>query len=195
MKLKSKIESLLFVAVSPLSTSKITKLVSSDKDKVQQALRDLKEDLKENQRGVRLMKIQNSWQLSTDPDNSSIVRGYLKDEQTGELTQPALETLTIIAYRGPIAKSELDVIRGVNCSLILRNLMIKGLVESYKDKSKMETFYKVSFDFLKFLGISETSQLPDYEKLNKDESLEKLLNPEEQKETQDENEQEKDKEK
>jgi len=195
MKLKSKIESLLFVAVSPLSTSKITKLVSSDKDKVQQALRDLKEDLKENQRGVRLMKIQNSWQLSTDPDNSSIVRGYLKDEQTGELTQPALETLTIIAYRGPIAKSELDIIRGVNCSLILRNLMIKGLVESYTDKNKMETFYKISFDFLKFLGISETSQLPDYEKLNKDESLEKLLNPEEQKETEDENEQEKDKEK
>ncbi|MDZ7798097.1 MAG: SMC-Scp complex subunit ScpB [Patescibacteria group bacterium] len=186
MNLKSKIESLLFVSISPLSVSKIAKLVSSDKDKVKQSLQDLKERLKEEQRGIQLMKIQNSWQLSTNPDNSSIVREYLKDEQTGELTRPALETLTIIAYRGPIAKSELDVIRGVNCSLILRNLMIKGLVESYKDKSKMDTFYKVTFEFLKFLGLSETSHLPDYEKLNKDESLEKLLNPESQKESENE---------
>ncbi|TFG35175.1 MAG: hypothetical protein E4H47_02040, partial [Parcubacteria group bacterium] len=81
------------------------------------------------------------------------------------------------AYRGPITKADLDAIRGVNCSLILRNLMIKGLVEQREDKEKMAIFYHVTFDFLKYLGITETKELPDFEKLNKDENIEKILNP------------------
>ena len=178
MNLKSKIESLLFVSLRPLSTRKIAELLKSDSEKVKAALNELNEDLKNGDRGIRLLSIGQSWQLGTDPANSPLVREYLKDEQKGELTRPALETLTIIAYRGPIAKAELDIIRGVNCSLILRNLMIKGLIEAVADKEKMETFYQVTFDFLKFLGLSRPQDLPDYEKLNNDENLAKLLHPE-----------------
>jgi len=178
MSLKTKIESLLFVSIRPLSGRKIANLLKAQKKEVDEALEELQRDLTENRRGIRLMKIGESWQLATAPENSSLIKSYLKDEQTGELTRPALETLTIIAYRGPISKAELDVIRGVNCSLILRNLMIKGLVESIQDEKEMITKYQITFDFLKFLGISKVSELPEYEKLNKDENLEKLLHPE-----------------
>ncbi len=191
MSIKSKIESLLFVSINPLSTKKIASLLKSDPDKVKTALYELGDDLKNQEKGIHLMSVGQSWQLATNPDNSSLIKEYLKDEQKGELSRPSLETLTIIAYRGPIAKSELDIIRGVNCSLILRNLMIKGLIEAREDKAKMQTFYQVTFDFLKFLGLSRVEDLPEFKELNNDENLAKLLHPEmnEEEEKNDEKEQ------
>ena len=178
MSLKTKIESLLFVALKPLSAQKIAELLAAKKEDVEAALKGLKIETNEGERGLQLMQLGSKYSLSTAPDNAKIIRDYLQDEQTGELTRPALETLTIIAYRGPITKADLDVIRGVNCALILRNLMIKGLIESIKDKAKMTHYYQVTFDFLKFLGLSEVKELPDFAKLNQDENLYKLLHPE-----------------
>ncbi len=86
-----------------------------------------------------------------------------------------METLTIIAYRGPIAKSELEQIRGINCSLILRNLMIKGLIEEERDEKRMNIKYRVSIDFIRYLGINKVEELPDYQKLFNHENLVKLL--------------------
>ena len=113
--------------------------------------------------------------MTTTPRVSSVVKKFLKDETTGELTKAALETLSIIAYRAPITKYELEQIRGVNCSLILRNLLIRGLIEEDKDPQTKNIVYKLSFDFLKFLGIKEVKELPDFEKLNSDENLRRFL--------------------
>jgi segregation and condensation protein B len=178
MSLKTKIESLLFVALKPLSAQKIAELLAAESDEVGRTLNELKDELNKNERGIQLMQLGSKYSFSTAPANAKIIRDYLQDEQTGELTRPALETLTIIAYRGPITKADLDVIRGVNCALILRNLMIKGLIESTEDKAKMTHYYQVTFDFLKFLGLSEVKELPDFAKLNEDENLQKLLHPE-----------------
>lgn len=93
----------------------------------------------------------------------------------GELSRPSLETLTIIAYRQPISKMDLDRIRGVNCALILRNLLLHGLIEGKYDKTKDETYYTVTVDFIRFLGISEVSALPDYDRLSHHDSLERVL--------------------
>jgi len=109
------------------------------------------------------------------PENSSLVRDFIKDETTGELTRPSLETLTIIAYRGPISKLDLERIRGINCSLILRNLLIRGLIEAKTDRKKNEIYYNITFDFIRFLGINDVNQLPDYERLNKDDTLDRIL--------------------
>jgi len=72
--------------------------------------------------------------MTTAKESSEIVEKFLKEELTGEMTRPQLETLTIIAYRGPMTKMEIEQIRGVNCSLILRNLLMRGLVEAKLDK-------------------------------------------------------------
>jgi len=164
--LKSKIESLLFISPRPLSFKKIAELVNEDKERIKKKVKELLEEYKESDRGIQIVLHGEKVQAITSPENAKLVQGFIKDEITGELTRPSLETLTIIAYRGPIAKSELEQIRGVNCSLILRNLMIRGLVEAREDRERMETYYDVTFDFLRFLGVSETKELPDYEKLS-----------------------------
>ena len=104
-----------------------------------------------------------------------MVKKFIKSEISDELTKPALETLTIIAYRGPISKAELEIIRGVNCSLILRNLLMRGLIEAGEDRKKMVVLYNITFEFLKYLGLNQLSDLPDFEKLNRNNNLDKLL--------------------
>ncbi len=180
--LKNKLEGLLFVATKPLSYSKIAELLQAETEAVKDAVADLRKDYNDQNRGIQLVTHNSKIQFMSHPDCRKVVESYLKDEQFGDLTKPALETLTIIVYRGPITKSDLEQIRGVNCSLILRNLMIKGLVEMQEDKEKMQTFYSATFDFVRYLGVNSVNELPDYEKLSQHVTLEKVLelNPEEE---------------
>lgn len=175
MSLKNNIEGLLFVATKPLSQKKITELTQAEEAEVRSALEELEIEYNNQPRGIQLVSHAGKVQLMTQPECRKVVEEYLKEEQFGELTKPGLETLTIIAYRGPITKPELEQIRGVNCSLILRNLMIKGLVEAQEDQEKTQTVYQVTFDFIRYLGLKEISELPDYEKLSQHEHLEKIL--------------------
>jgi len=176
MSLKSKIESILFISIRPLSAAKIAELVGADKEEVKKELDNLFTEYNQKDRGVSLQKIASNYQMVSNAENSKIISEFLKEEATGELTPASLETLTVVAYRGPITRTELEMIRGVNCIIILRNLMIRGLIEEIDDKKNMVQKYQITFDFLKHLGLSEPAQLPDYDKLNSNEALEKLLN-------------------
>lgn len=175
MTLTSQLESILFVATKPVSVAKLAELLKQSEADVEAALAQIKEEYQNGQRGIQLIRHASKVQFTTQPDNRKVVETYLKEEQFGELTKPGLETLTIVAYRGPITKLELEAIRGVNCSMILRNLLIKGLVEATEDKTKMRTTYNVTFDFIRFLGLNQVSELPDYEKLTQHESIEKVI--------------------
>lgn len=179
--IKSRIESLLFVAARPVSVSELARTLQKDKEEVKKGAEELVEDYKESSRGVRVIKNDSQFQMVTSPENSEVVRGFMKDETGGELTQPSLETLTIIAYRGPVSKLDLNRIRGVNCSLILRNLLLRGLVTYHQDKNKEETYYAVTMDFLRFLGVNDIKELPDYEKLSQDDTIDRILEQEEEK--------------
>jgi len=179
MSVKSEIESLLFVSSRPLSAKRLVDATGHSKEEVKKALEELaaEYDAREST-GVILLRNGDEIQLATAPDHAEMVKAFLKDESFGELTRPALETLTIVGYRGPLTKAELEQIRGVNCSLILRNLMIRGLVETEGGKADDPTapaHYRVTFDFLRYLGIRQASELPDYESLHSDENLQKLL--------------------
>jgi len=176
MLLKAKIESLLFIATHPLSLNKIAEYTGGAKDEVKSELENLFNEYQQGNKGINIQKIGSNYQMVTNAENSKLIAEFLKEEITGELTPASLETLTVIAYRGPITKAELELIRGVNCSIILRNLLIRGLIEEIEDKKNMVMTYQISFDFMKHLGISEAGQLPDYDKLNSQENLEKILN-------------------
>lgn len=183
MSLKSKIESLLFISNYPLSLKRLSALTGDDPDHVEHALEDLKKEYDEKEdSGIILTKIGDKVQMATNPQNSKEVQEFIKDETTGDLTRPSLETLTIIAYRGPVSRAEIEQIRGVNCSIILRNLLMRGLIEAREDKKKMQTVYNISFDFLKFLGLSDQKELPNYKDLNSAENLQKVLEEEMRKE-------------
>lgn len=175
MNLSSQIESLLFTSAKPLTVKKMADLTGAGKEEVKRALDDLKGALEGRGSGLVLVRQGEKAELATHPENNEVVRAFLKDERTGELTRPSLEALTIIAYRGPITKAELEMIRGINCSLILRNLLIRGLITERTDKKKGAEVYEVSMDFLKYLGVSEVAALPDYERLNKDIKLGQIL--------------------
>ena len=180
MGLKSKLESILFISSRPLTIKKLAELLASEQDKVKAALGELVAEYGERKEsGLQINRIGKQYQMSTVAANQKIVKDFAREEVTGDLTRPQLETLTVIAYRGPIAKEELEQIRGVNCSMIIRNLMMRGLVESEDDKKAMKTYYFITFDFLRFLGLSDINQLPDYDKLHSSEILERLISEKE----------------
>ncbi|PLX20589.1 SMC-Scp complex subunit ScpB [Candidatus Parcubacteria bacterium] len=180
--LKSKIESLLFISAKPMSARQLAEIFKKDESDVKAAGDSLVNIYKEDKRGIQIIKNGSKYQMVSSPENTKYVQEFIKDETTGELSRPSLETLTIIAYKGPIPKLDLDRIRGVNCSLILRNLLLRGLVEVKEDRDNGESIYNVSLDFLRFLGISSVEELPDYEKLNQDEIIDDVLNPDQKKE-------------
>lgn len=165
MSLQSQIESLLFVAIKPMPVKELADLTKVKIKEVEEALEALGAEYKNNGRGLSLIKNNNQYQLTTAPENAALVQDFLKDETSGELSQPSLEALTVIAYRGPIGKLELEKIRGVNCSLIIRNLLLRGLIEEKYNKIKDENYYTVTHDFIRFLGLSDISELPEYAKL------------------------------
>jgi segregation and condensation protein B len=178
MSLRSEIESLLFVSSRPLSVKRLVEVTGRKREEVNEALVELEKSYAERpESGVVILRNGDEVQSATSPENAEMIKNYLKDETFGELTRPALETLTIVAYRGPLAKAELEQIRGVNCSLILRNLMIRGLVE-VKEEARPDgptSMYGVTFDFIRYLGLRQVSELPDYENLRNEENLKKLI--------------------
>jgi len=187
-KIKSKIESLLFISAKPMSVKQLSDLLGKKVDEVKRAGNELVEDYKKDQKGIQIIKNGSKFQMVSSPENAKIIQEFIKDETTGELSRPSLETLTIIAYRGPISKAELNQIRGVNCALILRNLLLRGLIEAKNIKPKegeeelsLNTLYSVTFDFIRYLGINDVKELPDFEKLNRTSVIEEILDDEDKK--------------
>lgn len=177
--IKSQIESLLFISAKPTSAKQLAEIIDIEKEKeIREACDVLVEDYKKKSGGIQIIKNGGKYQMVSSPDNAAVVQALIKDETTGELSRPSLETLTIIAYRGPIRKIDLEKIRGVNCSLILRNLLLRGLVETKPGVEEDDELYNVSFDFIRFLGINDVSELPDFEKLSKEEVINEILNEE-----------------
>ena len=174
MNLVSKIESILFVASKPLAISKIAKAIEVETDKIEDSLETLKMKYNRDDSGINILTEGDRVQMSTNPNNADVLSGFIKEEISGELTKAQLETLTVVAYRGPITRPELEEIRGVNCSVILRNLMIRGLVEEKEDIEKMLPAYNISFEALRHLGVNSIDELPDYNILRDHEHLKHL---------------------
>ncbi|MFA5871222.1 MAG: SMC-Scp complex subunit ScpB [Parcubacteria group bacterium] len=173
--LKSIIESLLFVSGEPLKLNRLAKICSASKAEIQNATDQLKHEYEDRLGGLMLMESEDSLQLVSASRNSAYVRKLVDSELNTDLSRAALEVLSIIAYRGPITRSQVEAIRGVNCSYVLRSLLLRGLVEREETNDIRRYVYKTSFDFLKVLGISNSSQLPDWDELSKNEKINQTL--------------------
>lgn len=175
MSLDQLIESILFAAARPMTLRKLADLTKAELEDVKKAVADLTERLDEAS-GLMLQNYGNEVELVTKPEAAEIVKAVIKDDEQGELTRASLEALTILAYRGPMTRPELEQIRGVQSSLILRNLMIRGLVEQKEDERLGQPTYAITFDFLKHLGLKSVSDLPDYQVLRGHTALVDMLN-------------------
>src|SRR3989338_2183654 len=159
--LDAKIEALLFFKGEPVSIKKISELVGETQEKISEVFVVLENKLSD--RGLVLMRKDDEVELRTSPDVSELISAVTKEELTRDLGRAGLETLSIILYKGPISRREIDYIRGVNSNFILRNLLIRGLVERVQNTDDARSFlYKPTFEVLSFMGISKIEDLPEY---------------------------------
>lgn len=164
MNLSSQLGSLLFTHGEPIAIKKLASLCEKETHEIQEALHELKERI--SAIGLTLLEEGGSVQLASTPENSNLVKKFLKIDPASDLGKASLETLTLIAYLGPIARSKIDHIRGVNSSFIVRSLLVRGLIEKIVDeKNKRTNLYRITFDFLRLLGIEKKEDLPNYAEL------------------------------
>jgi len=177
-KIKSAIESILFVSGEPMKISRLAKIIKIKTSEIEEAIRLLQEDYTHG-RGMDIIIKEDAVQMVTKADNADIVAQVLKSEIQENLSQASLEVLSVVAYRGPIARTDIEAIRGVNCSFTLRTLMLRGLLERIDNPENNRSYlYKISFEFLKKIGINKINKLPDWEKLTQDQRLAKVTNKE-----------------
>ncbi len=169
------IESLLFLAGKPLTIRKIAELLGMDRESARSAVTAFRTTWNARGGGTVVAMTGDEVQLVTHADCAPVVSAFVKDETRGELTRPQLEALTVVAYRGPITKAELEQIRGVHCGLILRNLLIRGLVEERRDPARAEDVYVISMEFLRHLGVTDVHELPEYEQLHANTTIDQYL--------------------
>ncbi|PIR47578.1 SMC-Scp complex subunit ScpB [Candidatus Uhrbacteria bacterium CG10_big_fil_rev_8_21_14_0_10_50_16] len=170
------LEAILFAAGKPMTKKQLQRVLSIDDASLREVLDQIAQHLNTEGSGVRLFESALDVALVTNPDAADVVRDVLQKDVTGELTKPSIETLAIIAYRGPITKPELEQVRGVNCSLILRNLLIRGLIEEISEKRTVT--YVVSMEFLQHMGYDRVDILPDYVALHEHALLSALMKQE-----------------
>ena len=172
--LAAKIEALLFVATKPMSAKQLAGALSVQISEVDAALAELESVRNIDASGIHLVVGDEGAMLASNPAFADVVTSLAKEDIEPELTRPSLETLTIIAYRGPMTKPEIEAIRGVNCTLILRNLLMRGLIME-EDAIKLQPVYAMSNDALRVLGLHSVKELPEYDSLHANAKVDKLL--------------------
>lgn len=172
MNLRGALESMLFVSGEPIAVGKLSKLLGCEERTIEEMLDILEKEYLEKKGGFAILRTDGSVQLATNPDCAEYVRKLAKGEMSRNLSQSVMETLSIIAYRGPVSRGDVEAIRGVNSSFALRHLLMRGLVDRYESEEDSRIYlYKPAFAFLKSLGIRSLSDLPDYDSLSKDSRL------------------------
>ncbi|MEK7551953.1 MAG: SMC-Scp complex subunit ScpB [Patescibacteria group bacterium] len=161
--LDSQIEAILFSRGEPIATKKLTEVLEKSHAEIEDGLGILRQKMEG--RGIKLITLNDKVMLGTDPNFSSLISKINKEEMEKELGKASLETLSVIFYKGPISKKEIEYIRGVNSSYILRNLAIRGLIEKTNDENSRSGLYKITFDLLTNLGLKNIDELPEYKEM------------------------------
>ena len=164
--LVSQIEVILFYLAEPVSINFLSKTLEVSKREVLSAVDELGVILQD--RGIKIIKQDDEIILTTAPEYSSLIEKIIKEERERDLGRAGIETLSIIAYKGPVSKKEIEYIRGVNCQYALRNLLLRGLVEKKNSKSdERMVVYNITLDTLRYLGLNSVENLPEYDDLKK----------------------------
>lgn len=167
MPISSQLEAILFWKAEPVPIKKLATLLNTDAARIQHGLIELENTLKG--RGLTLVRTDEEVMLGTAKELSPLIEQLTKEELTRDLGKAGLETLSIILYQGPISRADIDYIRGVNSQFIVRNLLIRGLVERIDNPKDARSFlYKTTLQLLSHLGISKMADLPEYEQVRSD---------------------------
>jgi len=172
-KLENKIEAVLFYKNEPMAIKEIGKILGKSEEEIKEGIDALKENLKE--RGLTLIEDGEKISLATSGDTSELIDKIAKEEMSKDIGKAGLETLAIILYKGSASRREIDYIRGVNSTFILRSLLVKGLVEKAESEKDARTYlYKPTLELLAHLGLESAHKLPEYGRIQAEiEAIEK----------------------
>ncbi|HEU5114520.1 MAG TPA: SMC-Scp complex subunit ScpB [Candidatus Paceibacterota bacterium] len=162
MTIETKLEALLFWKGEPMSKKKIQATLECTTEELNTAITALETSLAS--RGLRVLTANDEIELRTAPELSPFIEKLTKEELVRDLGKAGLETLSIILYKGPVKRAEIDYIRGVNSSFIIRNLLVRGLIERVTEKEGQGRgySYRPTVDLLAHLGVSKIEDLPEY---------------------------------
>ncbi|MDQ5949515.1 MAG: segregation and condensation protein [Patescibacteria group bacterium] len=164
MTLSAQIEALLFYKGESLTCQEMAKILKVTESDIEEGLRVLTQSLED--RGLTLLQIHNQYTLGTRKEASQILEELRKEELNKELSKASLETLAVILYKGFATRGDIDYIRGVNTSFILRNLLMRGLIEKAVDKDdSRKLVYAPTIKTLQYMGITSLDELTDRDKV------------------------------
>lgn len=161
--LKAILESLLFVSAEPISLERLmVALGTVSKQELRHALQSLREDFDREGRGVQMVELAGGYQLVTRTEHAPWIKRLAKSKASPKLSRSAMESMAIIAYKQPIVRSEIEQIRGVEVSGVLRTLLERKLIRMVgrKDVPGRPIMYGTTKLFLQQFGLSDLSQLP-----------------------------------
>ena len=170
--IKNIIEAIMFAYSEPISIKDLNNAINEElsSKEIEIMLNSLIEDYKENNRGIQIIKLQDKYQMCTNKEYSSFVKNILEPKKKKTLSQATLEALTIIAYKQPITKVELEEIRGVKSDKVIQTLLENDLIyeAGRLDKIGKPIIYKTTNEFLRLVNIEKLEDLPPIENYEKE---------------------------
>ena len=162
LELKPALEAVLMVVDEPATEDHLAKVLDRPRRAVGKALRELSDDYTREGRGFDLRLVAGGWRFYSRPEFSPAVERFALDGQQARLTQAALETLAVVAYRQPVSRSRVSAVRGVNCDGVMRTLLQRGLVaEGGTEAETGAILYRTTNYFLERMGLRSLDELPE----------------------------------
>ena len=159
--LHAMLEGVLTIADEPVSVAELSQVTGAAKSDVKAALDDIASEMRANERGFQLREVDEGWRLYSSEFGSQAVEKYVKEGHSSRLSQAALETLAVIAYRQPVSRGRIAAVRGVNVDGVVRTLMNRGLVqEGGVEQSTGAVLYTTTQYFLDRLNLDSLEDLP-----------------------------------
>lgn len=157
------IEAILYVAGEPVEEEALRMALETTPQEIEEALAALHDQYEFERRGIRLLRFGKSVQLSTRPEYADIVERLLQPVQRQNLSQAAMETLAVIAYRQPATRGDVEAVRGVKCDYSVQSLLNKGLIADAgrRDTLGRPTLFVTTDLFLRHFGIATLEELPE----------------------------------
>jgi segregation and condensation protein B len=160
--LEACLEAILLVVDEPVAEVVLAQVLERPRDEVSRALAGLAASYDEQHRGYDLRQVAGGWRFYTREECAPVVERFVREGQEVRLTQAALETLAVVAYRQPVSRSRVSAVRGVNCDAVMRTLTLRGLVEEAGTEHETGAIlYRTTSYFLERLGLASLGELPD----------------------------------
>ena len=176
--MKAIVEGLLFLCGEDgITIDEIAKVTEKSEDEIKKAIKELHEDYSSSDRGISIEYLGDHFKLTTKKEHNEYYKKLTLEEQNSTLSNSSLEVLAIIAYNAPITRIDIDEIRGVNSSYVLRKLMLKGLIEEVgrSEAPGRPRLYNVTHRFLDYFGLGSINELPELKNVEQNNDTEESL--------------------